>query len=99
MANAGKAAYEAITAELAAALVRPTKTFGMPTLTIGKRVFAGLNGEAMVFKLSAAAQERVLALAGARPFDPMGGRPMRNWIEVPPAHAELWPELAREALA
>ena len=74
------------------------KMFGLPSLMIGRSSFAALNGEDMVFKLSAEALERALALEGAEPFDPMGGRPMKAWVQVPPEHAELWPDLAEEAL-
>jgi hypothetical protein len=28
----------------------------------------------------------------------MGGRPMREWVVVPPSHADEWTRLAREAL-
>jgi len=29
----------------------------------------------------------------------MGGRPMKEWVVVPPSHREVWPELAEAALA
>ncbi len=74
------------------------KMFGLPSLMIAGKPFAALNGEEMVFKLSGEALERALALEGAEPFDPMGGRPMKAWVQVPPEHAELWPDLAEEAL-
>jgi hypothetical protein len=63
----------------------------------GKR-FAGLNGEEMIFKLGGEAHARALALSGAKPFDPMGWRPIKAWVQVPPEHSELWPDLAEEAL-
>ena len=74
------------------------KMFGLPSLMIAGKPFASLNGEDMIFKLSGEAHARALALAGAKPFDPMGGRPMKAWVQVPPEHCELWPELAEEAL-
>lgn len=73
------------------------KMFGVPSLMVGRKPFASLNGEDMVFKLSGEALERALALPGAEPFTPMG-RPMKAWVQVPPEHAELWPDLAEEAL-
>jgi hypothetical protein len=39
----------------------------------------------------------VLALEGAHLFDPMGGRPMKEWVQVPAAHADEWPRLAELA--
>jgi hypothetical protein len=92
--------YEQVLAELE--LLRPEvtskKMFGLPSLMIAGKPFAGLNGEDMIFKLGGEALARALALPGAKPFDPMGGRPMKAWVQVPPEHCELWPALAEEAL-
>ena len=77
------------------------KMMGMPCIKRGGKIFAGFSdsGE-MVFKLpDQAARERALELEGARLFDPMGGRPMKEWVQVPAAHAERWNELAELALA
>ena len=75
------------------------KMFGMPTLMVGGKAFAGLFKDAMVFKLRGKDHERALALAGARLFDPSGrGRPMKEWVEVPARHAARWASLARQAL-
>ncbi len=94
------AIFEDVLAELE--LLRPEvtskKMFGLPSLMIGGKPFAGLNGEDMIFKLGGEALARALALPGAKPFDPMGGRPMKAWVQVPPEHFELWSELAEEAL-
>jgi hypothetical protein len=41
-----------------------------------------------------------LALEGAHLFDPGGkGRPFKEWVVVPAAHASEWPGLAEQALA
>ncbi len=75
------------------------KMFGMPTLMIRKKAFAGLFTDAMVFKLHGNEHARALALAGARLFDPSGREhPMKEWVEVPPRHATHWAALARQAL-
>ena len=48
----------------------------------------------------AGARGRALGLDGAHLFDPGGrGRPMKEWVVVPPAHAVRWAELAEAALA
>jgi hypothetical protein len=52
----------------------------------------------MVFKLGGAAHGEALKLAGAHLFDPMGGRPMKEWVVVGPAHAARWLALARDAM-
>lgn len=74
------------------------KMFGMPTVKFGRKAFAGRIEGDMVFKLSGEQLERALAIEGAHLFDPMGGRPMKEWVVVPAAQAERWEELADAAL-
>jgi hypothetical protein len=80
-----------------------TKMMGMPSLKRNGKLVAGFTAaeDAMVFKLAdPAAREAALALDGAHLFDPGGrGRPMKEWIVVPPAHAAHWEKLAAAALA
>jgi hypothetical protein len=91
--------YGSLAQELAASSgVTPGQMFGMPTLKAGSKAFAGLYEDAMVFKLSGEAHGRALALPGAHLFDPSGMRPMKEWVVVPPDHAEEWEGLARHAL-
>ena len=71
--------------------------FGMPSLKQGGKAFAGYYKGAMVFKLSGAAHTRALGLAGSHLFDPMAGRPMKEWVVVPAEHAAQWLGLARDA--
>lgn len=69
---------------------------GMPTLYLSGKAFAGLWGDAMVFKLDGDDHAAALALDGAALFDPSGvGRPMKAWVRVPVAHCAEWPRLAR----
>jgi hypothetical protein len=89
--------YEAIGARLG---VEMSSMFGMPTLKLGGKAFAGLFGDAMVFKLEGGAHAEALALRGAEPFDPSGmGRAMKAWVVVPAAHDKRWDALAHHALA
>lgn len=75
------------------------KMFGMPCVKRGGKAVAGFWQDSVVFKLpDAGARERALALGGAALFDPMGGRPMKEWVVVPAAHADEWPSLAEAAL-
>ena len=80
-----------------------TKMMGLPTLKRNGKLVAGFAAaeDAMVFKLAdPAAREEALALDGAHLFDPGGrGRPMKEWVVVPPAHAARWAKLATAALA
>ena len=96
-----RAAYDAVTAEITASSpARTGQMFGMPCLKIEGKAFAGYHGEAMVFKLAGAAHTEALALSGAEQFDPSErGRPMKEWVVVPPSHAGRWLDLAQAALA
>lgn len=98
--TAAQSAFDKLGIDLARRSPTTTsKMFGMPCLKAGGKAFAGLFGEAMVFKLTGDAHAKALALPGAHLFDPMGGRPMKEWVEVPDAHAKRWPEFADAALA
>jgi hypothetical protein len=73
--------------------------FGMPTMKADGKGFAGLFGDAMVFKLNGDAHASALALKGATLFDPSGmGRAMKEWVVVPKAHVKKWADLAASAL-
>jgi hypothetical protein len=100
MSTDARTEFDAIGSALAAvAPVAASKMFGMPCLKVEGKAFAGLYGEAMVFKLDADSRPGALALPGAQLFDPMGGRPMKEWVEVPAAQAAHWDTLAQQALA
>ncbi|HEV7127926.1 MAG TPA: hypothetical protein VGN32_10850 [Ktedonobacterales bacterium] len=99
MANDPRADYDTLAAEMKATSPATTGAmFGMPCLKAGGKAFAGFFQGAMVFKLTGAEHATALALAGAHLFDPMGGRPMKQWVEVPHAHAARWADLARAAM-
>ena len=80
--------------------VQRAKMFGAPCIKVKGKAFAAFSQGRMVFKLRGDAHAVALALPGAALFDPSGeGRPMREWVGVPDAHAEQWERLAEEALA
>lgn len=94
-----RAEYDAVVAEMTATSAATSGAmFGMPCLKANKKSFAGYHEGAMVFKLSGAAHGAALALPGAHLFDPMGGRPMKEWVMVPASHASRWLALARDAM-
>jgi hypothetical protein len=74
-----------------------SKMFGMPVLKAGDKVFAGTFGDAMTFKLGPDDVERARALTGVESFEPMKGRPMKEWVLVPLAYAKRWSDLAERA--
>ena len=78
--------------------VSVTKMFGMPSMKAAGKLFAGVYGDALTFKLGGKTHAEALALKGAELFDPSGmGRPMKEWVVVPPAHAKRWLDLAKAA--
>jgi len=60
------AEYDAVAAGLESAGVVRGSMFGMPCLKIGKKVIAGMFGDAMTFKLPPRPREKALALPGVR---------------------------------
>ena len=97
--------YDEICDDLAARdpSVELGQMMGMPCIKSDGKMIAGFsrwNGPGMVFKLpDESAHAEALALEGAELFDPGGrGAPFKEWVQVPPAHADRWPELAETAL-
>jgi hypothetical protein len=100
-----RARYDELADDLAATHddVELGQMMGMPAIKRGGKMVAGYSKDegAMVFKLpDAAVRERATALDGAHLFDPSGGRraPMKEWVVVSAAYADLWPDLAGKAL-
>ena len=90
--------FEAMAEALVGRGVSASKMFGMPCLKTGRKAFAGVFGDSMVFKLGGDALARALALKGAALFDPAAmGRPMKEWVVVPSAHAKHWSDPAEQA--
>lgn len=62
--------------------------FGYPAAFLNGNMFMGLHQDAMILRLGPGA-ETLLKLPGARVFEPMPGRPMREYVVIPPSlHAE-----------
>jgi hypothetical protein len=99
--EAGRSRFDAVVEELKSELdIVGASMFGMPSIKRrGGKVFAGLYGDDMVFKLRGDAHATALALDGAHVFEPMAGRPMSAWVQVPPTHETQWAEIARKAEA
>src|SRR5262245_46475687 len=94
-----RSTYDAVVSDLTATTPATTgHMFGMPCLKHNGKTFAGYYNGAMVFKLGNPRHDEALDLPGARLFDPMGGRPMKEWVEVPAEHSAMWLDLGRDAL-
>ena len=89
--------FEALSESFVARGATRSKMFGMPVLKAGDKVFAGTFGDAMTFKLGPADLDAARRQAGVEAFEPMKGRPMKEWVLVPLAHAKKWPDLAERA--
>jgi hypothetical protein len=102
-ARPGQQAYDDIVDALTAwnPDCRASRVFGMPCMKRSGRVVFGLSRTGMVFKLTDPdAHARALAVPGAHLFDPSGeGKPFRQWVVVPPEHADEWEPLAADAVA
>jgi len=98
MAKTAQQQYEEVAAALADDGAVMSAMFGMPSLKIKGKAFAGLFEDEMVFKLTGEAHKKSLAEKGAKLFDPMGGRPMKEWVQVPLSSAKQWKGLAEEAM-
>ncbi len=60
------------------------KMFGYPACFINGNMFAGLFADKMFLRLSDRDRESFLRLKNAGLFEPMTGRPMREYVVVPP---------------
>ena len=80
--------------------VTPSQMMGMPRVKPATIFPFRFTRGSMVFKLpDPDTHARALALEGAHLFDPSGdGRPFKEWVVVPAAHADEWESFAHEAL-
>src|SRR4051812_31511580 len=75
-----------------------SQMFGMPTAKVNGKAVFGIFGDAMVFKLPLPSVEEALRTPNATLFDPMGGRPMKQWVQIPLSENGEWEKLARLSL-
>ena len=74
--------FEAITREIPGAERR--QMFGYPALFVGGYHVTGLHQATWVVRLGEADRTELLAIAGARPFEPIPGRAMGGYAVLPP---------------
>ncbi len=75
-----------------------SQMFGKPCFKTGGKAFVCLFNDSLVVKLDKEAHSKAMALKGSVLFDPSGRkRPMKEWVQVPFAHHDLWAEFAKAA--
>lgn len=92
--------FDGLAEELAAVGAKKSKMFGMPCLKDPDgKAFVGLREDELVVRLNRDTPKHAEALgvAGAHLFDPMGGRPMKDWICLPLAARDSWTDYALAA--
>jgi len=79
--------------------VAQKKVFGYPAAFVNDNMFMGLHGDYMILRLGADDRAALLHHEGAHLFEPMEGRPMKEYVVVPAAirqsEAELKPWIDR----
>lgn len=88
--------YTTVASRIADAI--PSQMFGKPCFKLNGKAFVCFFQECMVFKLQGEPYHEAIQLPGAQRFDPSGkDRPMKEWVQVPVAHQQLWPRFAEAA--
>ena len=73
--------------------VERRKMFGFPCVFVNGQLFAGLHQENLMLRLGEADRQSFLHLDGAAQFEPMPGRPMREYVVAPARMRENHSEL------
>jgi hypothetical protein len=75
--------------------VKEGKVFGTECITIpnGKSA-AMLWKDNIVVKLKGEHLKEAMSLDGTKQFEPMEGRPMKEWIQIPFEHKDKWKKFA-----
>lgn len=72
------------------------KMFGYPCAFVNGQMLTGVFGDRIMLRLSERDRARFLELPGAKAFEPMPGRPMHEYVELPthvmnsPDHFNHW---------
>jgi len=93
--------FDDLAAELAPQGVAASTMFGKRALKARGKAFACLKGDLLAVRLGkgSPAHTAALALHGSDLFDPSGeGRPFKDWVAVPAAHADRWLHYSKAAL-
>ena len=73
--------------------VKPGKMFGSLCMkTPNGKSAAMIWKDHLVVKLKGDLLNEALNLSGAKIFEPMEGRPMKEWVQIPFMHKDRWKE-------
>ncbi len=76
-----------------------SQMFGKPCFKVNGKAFMCFFQEEIAFKLQGESHRKAINLKGSKLFDPSGKqRPMKEWVQVPFTHKELWAGFAEEAM-
>jgi TfoX/Sxy family transcriptional regulator of competence genes len=92
-AEATKQRFAGLIAQIPQA--EPRKMFGYPCAFVNGQMFFGVFGNALMLRLSDEDRAAFLKLPGAKLFEPMPGRPMKEYVEIPPALLQSESELLK----
>ena len=91
---AARALFESLVPDDPRVTVRPM--FGNVAAFVNGNMFMGLFGDELFVRLSEAERSELLAIDGATGFEPMKGRPMKEYVALPaswcddPTAAQSW---------
>ncbi len=75
--------------------VKPGKMFGSPCMKLPNGKSAAMFWkENIVVKLKGKAFDEAMRLDGAQLFQPMAGRSMKEWVQIPFAQRDKWKSFA-----
>jgi TfoX/Sxy family transcriptional regulator of competence genes len=73
------------------AIIERRKMFGCPAFYINGNMFAGVYGRQLFLRLPPEARATLENEMAARPFEPIAGRPMKEYVAMPEA---IWSDVA-----
>ncbi len=73
--------------------VEKCRMFGCPCVFVRGNMFAGVVGDRMILRFSQEDRDEFLAPEGAKPFEAMPGKAMREYVEVPESMLSRGPDI------